>query len=611
MRSAEKKGKRMRNKILICLLFLSFLLMAPETVRASAAAGEEAAGTSEAVTEQEAVRASTETSYTISYVLSDGAKNSEKNPSEYDGSKTIKLSDPTRKGYTFEGWYTTSKYEKKVTQIKQGSSGDQPFYAKWKANKYKVKYVKNHNSATGKMSDSSHTYNKAKDLTANAFMLTGYTFKEWNTKSDGSGTVYKNKTSVQNLSSVDGKTIKLYAVWVKNSYTVKFNGNGSTGGSMSNQKFSYNKAKNLTMNGFTRKGYTFSSWNTKADGSGTSYQDSQSVKNKNLTLYASWKANTYTVKYMSNSSAAIGTMKDVTHIYDKAKKLSNNGFMRTGYTFKCWNMKADGSGKSYTNIESVKNLTSSNGKTVKLYAIWTENTYTIKFNGNGSTSGSMANLSVKYTQTTALTNNAYKRTDYTFVGWNTKKDGKGTTYKNKASIKNLTTENNGTVTLYAQWQKYPAITKYKKPSPAFYQYGGGDCAIASVAVLRTMKGNGKTASQNYEEVWEINGRQAYIRSWTALGLTTYNLDLQKDLSNGLKVIYEKLKNGPVICHRKNSTGDTHFSVIYAYTGNPDKLEKSGFQVYEVIANSNKSGVTDNLEKWDNYNNQGNLVKIVY
>ena len=71
------------------------------------------------------------TDYKITYQLNKG-KNNKKNPSSYNiTTKTIKLKNPTRKGYTFQGWYSDKKCTKKVTQIKKGRTGDITLYAKW------------------------------------------------------------------------------------------------------------------------------------------------------------------------------------------------------------------------------------------------------------------------------------------------------------------------------------------------------------------------------------------------------------------------------------------------------------------------------------------------
>ena len=118
----------------------------------------------------------------------------------------------------------------------------------------------------------------------------GYKLKSLTVK-DSSGndvTVTDNKFTMPDLD------VTVSAEFEPIDYTVKFNKNGGTG-TMSNEAFKYGKAQALTANSFTRKGYTFAGWNTKADGTGNSYADQQSVKNlratdgKTITLYAQWE----------------------------------------------------------------------------------------------------------------------------------------------------------------------------------------------------------------------------------------------------------------------------------------------------------------------------------
>ena len=86
-------------------------------------------------------------------------------------------------------------------------------------------------------------------------------------------------------------------------------------------------------------------------------------------------------------------------------------------------------------------------------ANWEQYKYTIKFNGNGSTSGAMADMqNIEYYSEIALTPNAYQRTECNFIGWNTSADGTGTSYSNNETIQGLSAENGGIVTLYAQWE---------------------------------------------------------------------------------------------------------------------------------------------------------------
>ncbi len=91
---------------------------------------------------------------------------------------------------------------------------------------------------------------------------------------------------------------------------VSFDANGGNG-TMANQVFEHSVAKTLTANSFTKDGYTFAGWNTKADGSGTAYSDKQSVTftpsndGDTITLYAQWVSKQYTVSFDANGGAPI------------------------------------------------------------------------------------------------------------------------------------------------------------------------------------------------------------------------------------------------------------------------------------------------------------------
>ena len=96
-------------------------------------------------------------------------------------------------------------------------------------------------------------------------------------------------------------------------------------------------------------------------------------------------------------------------------------------------------------------------KTVSLKAI--PNKYTVTFDGNGSTDGAMGVQTMTYDTSDALSENKYTRTGYNFAGWSTTK-GETSEYPDKVSVKNLTAENNGNVTLYAVWTKKETIPAF-------------------------------------------------------------------------------------------------------------------------------------------------------
>jgi uncharacterized repeat protein (TIGR02543 family) len=258
-------------------------------------------------------------------------------------------------------------------------------------------------------------------------------------------------------------------------YTVTFDANGGTG-SMSSQ--SANTTTALTPNAFTRPGYTFTGWNTAANGSGTSYANGANYTfTANITLYAQWAINQYTVTFDANGGT--GTMIPQSANYNTPTALTTNAFTRTGYTFAGWNTAANGSGTSYANganYDFTANIT--------LYAQWAINSYTVTFDANGGT-GSMSSQSANYNVATNLTSNTFTRTGYTFAGWNTVAVGGGTAYADGASYPFT-----ASVTLYAQW----TINSYT----VTYTAGSGGTIVGSASQTVNYNANGTlvTATPN-------------------------------------------------------------------------------------------------------------------
>lgn len=125
-------------------------------------------------------------------------------------------------------------------------------------------------------------------------------------------------------------------------------------------------------------------------------------------------------------------------------------FLRKGYAFAGWNTKADGTGVAYKAGAGI--AYPAEGQTLTLYAQWGPITYTIRFGGNGASSGMMADLTATYDAKAALPANRYAKSGETFAGWNTKADGSGAMYRNKAEVTNLASGQDDVVVLYAQWE---------------------------------------------------------------------------------------------------------------------------------------------------------------
>ena len=177
------------------------------------------------------------------------------------------------------------------------------------------------------------------------------------------------------------------------------------------------------------------------------------------TLSATFTPNTYSVVFHRNTSSSDTTTKTQSMTYDTSSALTSNTWTRTGYTFAGWATSSSSTTVAYTDGQSVKNLTSTSGGTVDLYAVWVANTYTISFDSNEDQIPSdydaenmPSSVSATYDETTTLPSTEPTRHGYTFEGWNTAADGSGTTYEAGSQVLNLTSTNGATVTLYAQWE---------------------------------------------------------------------------------------------------------------------------------------------------------------
>ena len=417
---------------------------------------------------------------TIKYDLDGGTGSFPNQTKTYGVQLFVHSGSPTKTGYTFDN-YWVSQHDSSTWAPGANFTPDRAdtLKAHYTPNTYYVKYDGN-GAAGGSTAQSTHTYDAPKNLTANGFTApTGKRFNGWNTAANGSGTSYSDKEEVTNLTTTNKGTVTLYAQWTANTYTVKYDGNGATGGSTEDSSHTYGTAKNLTANGFTKTGHKFVDWNIAANGTGTSYTDQQSVSNLTatnggtVTLYAQWKP-IYKVTLDNRSATTAGTaaywyihntVLNGVYYYTDANctaALANYTITKptkTGYTFGGYYTEVNGGGTQYVDANGicVNNLYQREGN-ITLYAKWTPITYTVTYNGNPSHDGTTANSAHTYDIEKTLTPNGYQRSDYKFVGWNTNADGSGTSYTDQQSVKNLTTENGATVTLYAQWKPIYKVT---------------------------------------------------------------------------------------------------------------------------------------------------------
>lgn len=338
-------------------------------------------------------------------------------------------------------------------------------------------------------------------IEANTFTNDGYNFKNWNSQADGKGTAYTVGNDVQ--ISKDQPRLVLYAQWDKKpeewEATVKYTLNGGSGSisndtakeTASTHEFTVKKPE-----GISRDGFQFTGWNTKSDGTGTTYAAESKIvvtkENPSNELFAQWKEVkkwTGTIKYNANGgSGSIAEQKQEVTDKDKVTMTIKgiDGITNSGYTFSHWNTKADDSGQKYS-ANTTWDATEKES-TLELYAIWKKVDpwkATVKYDLNGGTgtlSDSTADVNNSDKQDIKLADSKdLKRDGYTFKEWNTKADGTGTAYQPGENFS--VTMAQPTVTIYAIW-----VDKDGKVATSNTNQTGGnkvDGALGGVNVPKT------------------------------------------------------------------------------------------------------------------------------
>ena len=394
----------------------------------------------------------------------------------YYGTKNnIDITIPTKTGYTFKGYRSTTNvtfgstsavlgdtytipsgtlyYDEngKFVAVSTDSNGNflslfSPstisLIAEWEANTYTVTF----NPKGGSVSPTS------KDVTYNATYgdlptptRTGYTFNGWFTE-ETNGTQVTSSTTVQIIADQT-----LYAHWTAKTYTVNLNIQGGTGGTTQVTATFDSAMPSATAP--TKTGYTFAGYYTEENGGGTKYYNADmssantwDIDTNPSTLYAKWTPKTYTVNLdMQNGS---GGTAQVTATFDSAMP-SATAPSRAGYTFAGYYTSPNGGGTQYydENMVSVSywNITT-NPST--LYANWTANTYTLNFDVQNGDALSPSTQSVTYDAAygTLPTPTRY---GFAFKGWYTTPNGGSETDTEVLNSDIYSID--GDQTIYAHW----------------------------------------------------------------------------------------------------------------------------------------------------------------
>lgn len=374
-------------------------------------------------------------SYTVSFDANGGSGAPSSQTKWYGESLTLSTTKPTRTGYSFLGW-STSKTATSASYSSGGnytSNSGNTLYAVWSEYKLTINYYSN--GATSAFSGALNEVGKGKNVKV-------YT----------SDYYYDNDYSTYGLGNYSGSSGSLYMTRTGYNAT-KYWGTSASGGTLVHEDTGYSTGQALAV----------------------ALKKDISKGNASINVYAQWTPYTHTVSYDANGGS--GAPASQTKKYDSVIQIQPDIPTRTGYKFVEWNTESDGTGTPYDPNETYGY--DKNGGTVVLYAVWSPNVLTIKYNVNGGTTNSdkyyisnnlinitssSSTLEDKWEYNNGHENGLYnastfglKREGYKFIGWKVGSSGSVVFDQDDASIvptdlaSNLTTGDR-TVTLYAVWE---------------------------------------------------------------------------------------------------------------------------------------------------------------
>ena len=360
----------------------------------------------------------TESENTIRYVLN-GGTNNQSNPTTYQTGIEKTLYAPTKAGYIFVGWYLENEYLNKVEKISSDMNTDLTLYAKWESGDYTISFNSNGGSNVDNISKK---YGEEVTAPTNP-TKEGYIFVGWYSDQE--------LTNQYIFTTMPNQNLTLYAKWRKNTYTIKFETNGGT--ELEDIDVEYDDII-IKPTDPKKEGYTFDDWYT--DNTLTEKYNFDLPVSRNITLYAKWEINNYTISFETDGGNEIPSM---TVRYNNSITPPANP-QKDGYDFVHW-VDDDNEVFTFGNMP---------GHNITLYAIWEEKEYTISFNSNGGSN--VESITAKYQENINEPVDPVKE-DYKFAGW----------YRNSelTELYSFTTMPKQNITLYAKWVKNANVINYE------------------------------------------------------------------------------------------------------------------------------------------------------
>ena len=382
----------------------------------------------------------TSTEYSISYENTMSAENS--NSSTYKITDSdISLQNLTKPGYKFMGWFTQPNGEgTKVTQIDTSKTENVTLYAYWTIETYTITY--NLNGGTlDSINPTTYTV-ETLNFSLNNPSKTNYDFKGWYTSENGGG------AKLTLFDTSQAKSLTLYPFFEATKYSITYHTQGAINANPTTYTI---EDSNFNLISVNKTGYTFNGWFTEENGGGTQLTEIVTSNAQNLTLYAYFTLNTYTVTYYKNGGTV--SPENQTSYTVEMENFSLTNASKNGYIFIGWYTENNGSGTKVSEIDT------SNAQSLNLYAYFEAIVCTITYHSNGGANTNPTSYTIEDSNFYLL--DASKE-GYTFLGWYTQYNGGGT------KVTQIVTANLENIVLYADYQ----LTQYT----ITYNLNGGTLA---------------------------------------------------------------------------------------------------------------------------------------
>lgn len=460
---------------------------------------------------------------------------------------------PTLTGYTFAGWFKSTDGGTTLTEEFNFSTpinADITLYAKWNIITYKVTFVANGGSGT--MAEQIFNYGEAKNLTQNTFEREEHIFNCWNTLATptegNTGTKYSNGQEVTLTAD-----LTLYAQWLKveaGSRTITFDLKGGSG-NVSAQVITGSE-KVTKPSDPEKTGHTFAGWYTSSDNGETleTAFDFNSDVLENLTLYAKWTPNEYTVTFMDGSEK----FTESKVIYGNMASAPTDEPVKAGHSYKWYEMSSDG--VTLSDIPFDFENTPISGD-LTLYTKWTVNTYDIicyDEDGSEFTGKHTDEFVPKYTYNQEKELDKPVRDEFVFVSWHLLEEGGALSEPIEKIEAEKFAEN---VKIYAKWHR----VVYNVSSEGDDATGKGSVEAPFASLQKAVSEINTVGSNEYDYTVAVSGK---VIGTTTIG-TQYTSSDKALLEEKAKSLTIRGKTGNTV---DSLDGNEESCVLRIYTQVP-------------------------------------------